>query len=1768
MKKSAFLLIFIVLLVLLSSGSVSATWFNESKAYKMPINCTNLDYFTPIVINGSNGFEINGEKQIIWTYCSGTGTAVYYNDETDIVVANDLIQLPTDCELSNSTFYNPTGVWDANFRYVGLFGNGIYDSSGNDYGLSVNGAIATSDGKINGAYGYSDPNDRIDYTSGMIGSSSADFTMTAFFYPNKTGEVNYLWDDASPSGGYFYEVVVKADNVIEGEWYNSGKTATTNSVNANTWNFITITKTGTNLTIKLNNDASNQGTDILTDTTNPVVRYGIGGFGDGVNNFNGVIDHFIVSNVSRSGAYISQMYQNVIETSGYGDLGAEESAPSGGAPTVTAHATSPTTVYTNTDFKFNMTATDSDNVSFMGYVQFYINGSASGSTVSQAIDNNTNTLIGTLANANFIKGSELIAEYWAGNGEENTTKANQSTVTVQSLPPTIYLQNTFINCSAGHRFNVTAGIQDLDGGSEITKTNISTSTGTCQHYSNTTSGNYFNVTFNCSGIAFESTNIIIGFNDSSGNYAETTLSANVYPDHPPTDPTDITGFPANIYVTDTLTINATGGTDADSDAITYHYKFYNINDATTRQEWSATNTYTIQVSDAHDTIRVYAKSTTAYANSSGSYYEDDFVDNSVPTIPTTLTLTNPIYTGNTLTATGSGSTDTDDDSLTYYYEFYNVNDAVTKQAYSTDNTYIIQLTDSHDLIRVRTKAYDEIDYSGEKETNRTVSNTAPSPTLNAPTDGAIDQLLNTTLNITVIDADSDLMNVSFYQLGGSVGVGVLNYTTATPTTNCSITTGAIADLNDDDFTRADMGSTALTEYCYFQLDFTDDYTISNITVPQITDGSGFTTQMTLNISVYVGTTKVLEYYYDGDDEPTARTFTILPNVTGSYVRTVFHNLGADYKNIFFDELEVYGGVALIGNATDITTGSDATFDWSGLDFNTTYEWYAVITDGTNETTTPVWNFTTFAFPLSITAGPYPENNTGINTLPVNFNLTMLALEDFNCTLMINSTENTTGDYGSGAAVSVSFDETLDDGYWEYYITCEDKIHGTLINSTINTIFVDTQNPAITINPNNAFTATNTSTIDNYQSIEFPLDITFADERDLFAMEINITNSTGHTVFNRTNTSLSGTSYNYIETVNNSNWTAGIYTIELIVSDSHTSSLIGDYEPIKLSDKLVFLTTEDNLITIEAVDAISSDTIQKYDRYLFEFSYPKTKTTDIVYNVKSDNKIYYRPDSDYKAHFIIWNPATKTGNWIDFEDVTLKDYTVGKVNDNHYIVTFKMPIEGIDIIKFNSIGGLNVHTEYYEWFRGSTTQTYTDPVLTNVTTSFYLDVTNTSSISDIDARFFYNYAEYTVTETTSDDYNFVATITVPTVETGSQTFNFTWNVTVTQTDATHYNFSETGNQTITTANINITIRDELNQSLITEELDVFVINEGRSYKTSTGSILIGNLTAGIPYIEIENANYPRRGYYITISENITTYLTSYLLRSTVSTQEVVFNIQSSDLDKIEDAKMTFYRMVNMSYVSVGQIETDYAGQAALTLDTTNEYRIVIEADGFPIKSLDLRPLQSTYTITLQVTGAGFENVFEGIAYTITPTNRSTNVSQNYTDFRLDIYSSNSDLELFGVRTFAHSYECIPASCTQNITGSAAGGSAIVRVKGNTTGTIKIDVYYKRIDYNITYLNFNIYSFVQALAAHARSLWESMKTVRSEYSPIILALIAVIGTIMLLGTAAEIGVYGLPLIVIAAFGLIFFAMVGFINPLIVGLSLILGGIVYFRFSGGAD
>jgi len=110
-------------------------------------------------------------------------------------------------------------------------------------------------------------------------------------------------------------------------------------------------------------------------------------------------------------------------------------------PTIIANVTKPDNVYTNTDWMLNLTVTDPDvGNTITAYTQFYVNGTASGSLHSLVVTNGTNTNVANLSSSGFFKGANLIAEFWAGDGIENTTKENTTQATVlNSLPSNVNL---------------------------------------------------------------------------------------------------------------------------------------------------------------------------------------------------------------------------------------------------------------------------------------------------------------------------------------------------------------------------------------------------------------------------------------------------------------------------------------------------------------------------------------------------------------------------------------------------------------------------------------------------------------------------------------------------------------------------------------------------------------------------------------------------------------------------------------------------------------------------------------------------------------------------------------------------------------------------------------------------------------------------------------------------------------------------------------------------------------------------------------------------------------------------------------------------------------------------------------------------------------------------------------------------------------------------------------------------------------------------------
>ncbi|KKN42281.1 hypothetical protein LCGC14_0714810 [marine sediment metagenome] len=711
------------------------------------------------------------------------------------------------------------------------------------------------------------------------------------------------------------------------------------------------------------------------------------------------------------------------------------------------------------------------------------------------------------------------------------------------------------------------------------------------------------------------------------------------------------------------------------------------------------------------------------------------------------------------------------------------------------------------------------------------------------------------------------------------------------------------------------------------------------------------------------------------------------------------------------------------------------------------------------------------------------------------------------------------------------------------------------NTTERTLIIDTVTPTITIHPNNAFNTSNLSSQNQYLDFMF-LNISVQDETALFGFLVNITTG-GVSFFNHTNTSLSSIlSHNFTANISTALWPDGVFDIEISASDSHTLSLIKDYDISKFLSRITFETTEGNTIDIIGSGATSTDYFKKKDRYGFSFNY-LFADTERTFTIKSDKKIYYLNNSNYKAHFVIWNQGKKSGNWIDLEGIG-GDYSVVKKKDNEYEVSFTNLPSGKSI-DFNSLGGLNVITQNFQWFKGSTNNIFNSAATSGFRQEFLMNITlDFDLVKMINASFTYNNTARAVTRTESaSSILFNSTFIVPDV---NQTLNLSWFFNVTQRNDAVYSFSVNATQELVSPQINLTILDEENQSLITEDLTIFFTGPiNLQTNTSSGTLSIGNLVLGEYFIQAESTNYPRRGLFFTIT-NASANVNLYLVREVTGNSFIDYIVQDDGRNRLNNVRMTFQRNINNSFVTVAQLETDFAGQGRIFQDQQNEYRIVMSLTGFETQTIDLLPLLTSYTITLSTLAEQiFQTTYEGIRYTISPAARVLNASGKFRDISLTIFDGTSSLEFFGLQITNHSYTCIPADCITNITGSPAGGTAVVQINLSEEGSFTRSYFFKRNGFPLQFINVEKTS-VRFLIGDR--LEENFRIIGANLgTPVMRAIFAAILITVFAVLASQIGVIGLGLMLVISFGTIFFMLLGFIPRMIGMITLFFGIAIYF-------
>jgi hypothetical protein len=131
-------------------------------------------------------------------------------------------------------------------------------------------------------------------------------------------------------------------------------------------------------------------------------------------------------------------------------------------------------------------------------------------------------------------------------------------------------ENSFINFTTAHAFNVTAGFSYSTGADNIFNVSISSSAGACTNIANSTNGIYFNATFNCTGTPYVSSTISITACDAFSTCVSTTPSANAYPNQAPVMKNLLLPADGNDSLTNRL-VNFTWeeSTDAENDPFNY-----------------------------------------------------------------------------------------------------------------------------------------------------------------------------------------------------------------------------------------------------------------------------------------------------------------------------------------------------------------------------------------------------------------------------------------------------------------------------------------------------------------------------------------------------------------------------------------------------------------------------------------------------------------------------------------------------------------------------------------------------------------------------------------------------------------------------------------------------------------------------------------------------------------------------------------------------------------------------------------------------------------------------------------------------------------------------------------------------------------------------------------------------------------------------------------------------------------------------------------------
>jgi len=407
-------------------------WWNSSYAFRAFINCSNVDTGTPIVINGSSGFTIDGQKQIVWTTCQ-PDLYLYWNNYTDYVVANNTTQVPMYVKTGNRTSFDQYQVWTYYNAIVGYDGtlNGTSTAvslTGKFNGTLGSGASQSSIAMFGNRSFYFDNslNGYIAVPSGVL-SGVTNLTMVAWLRPVTLGIGDRVFGFTATTSNYGVDTNINmAETPKQLEAFHDTGSAQiaklyTDAITTNVWHFVFSRFSNTRGTILLGFNTTSNSTAAGAYTYTPSQSSGAYNYigrtarsGETDRQFNGQIDFIIFYNASVPDTFFNQTYYNAIGTAGYGTLGETEIY-------FVVYSLSPTNATITSNNTINFTYSVNSSQAMPVNVLLYLDG--------VLIANNTTTTNATLTNSystTYGQHSWYVFAYNSSNISYNTTSASRT----------------------------------------------------------------------------------------------------------------------------------------------------------------------------------------------------------------------------------------------------------------------------------------------------------------------------------------------------------------------------------------------------------------------------------------------------------------------------------------------------------------------------------------------------------------------------------------------------------------------------------------------------------------------------------------------------------------------------------------------------------------------------------------------------------------------------------------------------------------------------------------------------------------------------------------------------------------------------------------------------------------------------------------------------------------------------------------------------------------------------------------------------------------------------------------------------------------------------------------------------------------------------------------------------------------------------------------------------------------------------------------------